>query len=116
MSYSRINVLQAAVVATALLGAAGSQAQQSAETIVRNHITVRQADIDAAYGVKSSFYHVMAANVPGAKQRATALNAENDRRVAESRVADPDTVRPEALTEPYFFPADIATTQAAPHS
>ncbi len=86
-----------------------AQAQQSEETVVRRHITVGQGDIAAAGGVKNNYYHVMAANLPGAREAAMKLNGESDKRLARTlpnAVTVPRT--PNALTAPYFYPADLA--------
>lgn len=111
MINSRMAINHAAIAAAALfavLCAANGSAQQTEDTVVRTHITVTQADIEAAANVRFSSYHVMAANVPGAKQRVATLNAANARRVAErnGRAAEPV---PAAVTwtNPHFYPADV---------
>lgn len=101
----------AAAVLLAALSAGSSPAQETEDTVVRTHITVTQADIKAAGNVEFSAYHVMAAGIPGAREKAAALNAESARRVAqfEGRRAEPRAAVPKGtLAAPYFYPADVA--------
>ena len=101
-------VIAAAFVLTTLAGASGT-AQRSEETAIDARVKVTDADREAAANVKSLSYHVMAASVPGAKQRAAALNAENARRVAEEtgKAPDRETAATSTLAKPYFYPADV---------
>src|SRR5579863_1415076 len=110
----------AAATLLAAVSAGRLQAQEAEDTPVRTHIKVTDADIKAAANVKYSAYHVMAANVPGAKEKAAALNAESARRLAEARGGEfeTETALPKGtLTSPFFYPADLTkakgTTLAA---
>jgi hypothetical protein len=92
-----------------------SHAQDAADTIVRSRFTVSDSDIEAAANVRFSSFHVMAANVPGARERAATLNRESARRVAEleGREIEPEATRPEqSLTSPYFYPGDLTRVNA----
>jgi len=103
-SLRRLTAAILAVVFAALMARA-LRAQQEEDTLVRTRIAVTRDDIDAASTVKYSSYHVMAAGVPGAKERAAALNRENARQVAESegrRVERKATLKP-----PYLFQGDL---------
>jgi hypothetical protein len=89
----------------------GSAHAQAPDATAGEHITVTQADIDAAASVKFHSFHVMAAGIPGARQRATALNAESARRLAELEAEriDSDAVTPTPTpTATHFYPADLA--------
>src|SRR5215471_10907970 len=89
-------ILVASLVFAGLAVARGA-AQEAEETVVRNHIKITDADMKAAANVTFTSHHVMAANVPGAKEKSAALNAENDKRVLEElgRTPEADLVRPE---------------------
>ena len=89
------------------------RAQQPEETVVRNHIAVTRADIDAAATVKFSRFHVMATGIPGGREKARALNEENARRAAEiegreaeAEAGGPATIPP--TTPTHFYPADVS--------
>ncbi len=102
-------LVSATILVAALISGVG-RAQQTEETVVRNHITVTQADLDAAAAIRYSSFHVMAAGIPGAKEKARALNEENARRAAEfeGRTLEPEAAKPKAtLLQPYFYPADV---------
>ena len=104
-------VLVLAAIFVVALPARAGRAQQPEETVVRNHITVTQADIDAAAAVKFSRFHVMATGIPGGRERARALNEENARRAAELEDGPEDApaaVSKATLAQPYFYPADVA--------
>jgi len=111
MSNRKLQILTlAGIAASALLAAASSHAQQAEETVVRRHISITQADTAAATSVKSSYYHVMAAGAPGARERAAALNGESERQLARMLPNEESISRtptPEVLASPFFFPADL---------
>src|SRR5579863_5318538 len=104
----------AALAAIAILPAApvcGLHAQEVRDAVPTRQIRVTDADVKAAANVKWSSYHVMAANMPGAKQKAAALNAANAKRVAERDGQEPRTeiTKPKGtLAQPYFYPADLS--------
>jgi hypothetical protein len=86
------------------------RAQQTDETAGRIHVTVTQADIDAAAAVRYSRFHVMAAGISRARERVAALNREHARQVAEltGRQGRPPATTPATgLAKPYFYPADL---------
>ncbi len=108
-----VAALVPAAILAAALGSGAVRAQQAEETVVRNHITVTQADIDAAAAVRYSSFHVMAAGVPGAKEKARSLNEESARRAAEfgGREADSETTGRKTIPSPtgtHFYPADVS--------
>jgi len=112
MSRSRSTLLSAAWLVAACMSTAapGSMARaESEETEVRQHVTVTQSDLTAAGNVNAAFFHVHEANVPGARERAAALHEENAKHLVESGLAQPreETVKPLALTGPYFYPGDV---------
>ena len=112
MSSSRSIMLHATLVAAAILVPATlcpvGQAQTAEDTAVRSRITVSAADSRAAGNVKSATFHVLEANVPGAKERTAALHAENTRRLAELGIAAPTPIHAAAvLAAPYYYPADL---------
>jgi hypothetical protein len=102
--------VSAVQIATVFSGGAG-RAQQAEETVFRNHVTVTQADIDAAAAVRYSSFHVMAASIPGAREKARALNEENARRAAElegAKMEREGSLPETTLVQPYFYPADVS--------
>lgn len=84
------------------------RAENPEETTIHEHITVTQRDLTAAANIEAAFFHVRAANVPGAKEGAAALHAENARRLEESGIRGPeDAAKAALLTGPNFYPADV---------
>jgi hypothetical protein len=85
--------------------------QEAEDTIVRRHIVVSEADERAAANVRLSSPHVLAAHIPGAREKAAALNSENSRRTAEElgTQEEADVPPPQAaLVKPSFYPADLS--------
>ncbi len=116
MKIVRSMTFRVASIALASLLTAGiaAQAQQSEDTVVRRHITVTQSDLAAAAGVKNNYYHVTPANLPGAREAAMKLNGESDKRLARTLPNAEAVPRlPNALTAPYFYPADLAKGSGA---
>lgn len=117
MLKSRTALGHAAIVAATVVLAGVSAtyipAQEAEETVVRNHLKVTEADSKAAADVKFSSAHVMAANIAGAKEKVAALNAANDKRVAEDlgKLPEPEIAHPNStLTSPFFYPADLVNS------
>jgi hypothetical protein len=111
MSTSRSTLLHAALLVAVCMSTAGLRAMAQAEpgaTAIRQHITVTQHDLTAAANVKTAFFHVMEAKVPGAKEGVAALHAENAKRLAEAGITQPEnTAEPAVLSSPYFYPGDV---------
>ncbi|HUH63054.1 MAG TPA: hypothetical protein VLZ50_08665 [Terracidiphilus sp.] len=106
----RIAAFGSAALLATVLNSGAVLAQHAEETVVRNRITVTQADIDAAAAVKYSRIHVMPTNLPGGREKARRLNEENIRRVAEFEGApiEPGARTPKtALVQPYFYQGDL---------
>lgn len=85
--------------------------QEVEDTVVRRQVLVTEADQRAAANVRFSSRHVLAARIPGAKERAAALNSENNQRATEElgmqEEASVSAPRAE-LAKPYFYPADLS--------
>lgn len=98
----------AAISTVFLLRSMTGQEQQDVEdTIVRTHILVSEADMKAEANVRLSSVRVLAARIPGAREKAETLNYENGQRVLDDLEPQPEPEVP-ALKMPYFYPADVS--------
>lgn len=107
---ARLSAIAIGATIAATFSANLLRAQETEETVVRNHVTVSDADREAATKVLHSSFHVMAAGLPGAKERAEGLNKASAKRLAraDSGATGAETARAEAtLTKPFFYPADL---------
>jgi hypothetical protein len=108
---STIGLRAALAGAVCLLGTHGlpvARAQQNAEA--REEVKVSQVDIDAAIEAGPGRLHAFAARVPGAKEKLEAIHRERmnggfNPEAAARRASISDN----ALTGPYFYPADLAS-------
>jgi hypothetical protein len=116
MSNFRTNVLRATCVASTFLISScliSARAATSEDTPIKKHLTVSTADSKAAANVKTSSTHAMPAQLPGAKQEISKLNAANARLQLESGAIKPRASANASLAvpaTPYFYPADLLTS------
>jgi len=85
--------------------------QEVEDTFVGRHLVVSEADRKAAASVSFSSPHVLAAHIPGAREKAAALNSEINRRTIEDlgTQEEADLAAPQAvLDKPSFYPADLS--------
>ena len=98
----------AAVLTAGLALAQAGFAQPINDTVVQKHLTVGQSDTYAAKNVKSSTYHVFAAQIPGARERSAELNNKGIHKEGETiQTPGKSTVIKTPSHTPYFYPADL---------
>lgn len=86
-----------------------ARAQQ--DSSVREEIRVSQSDISAAANAGPGLFRAMPARIPGAKETVARIHRETAARAAEKGLTQKaeTAVMRNALTGPYFYPADVAS-------
>jgi hypothetical protein len=115
MMYARAIRLRGAVVGAAcvfsLCTLPVARAQQAADSDVREEIHVSQSDIAAASDAGPGLFRALPARTPGAKESVARMHREVAARVAQRGLTHKTAaaVVSNALTGPYFYPADVAS-------